>query len=238
MQRPVHFDCKCPPAGDMFPYAVQNPYFRRSHLSPEEFRELVSEFCGDYTAEKVAAAIGRQRNTINSIFKKLRERIADSLEAKSPFTYADLEGRRVGDYNRIKFIRGADAVGALDQMIIGVFRPEMLSSDQMRRLPTVWTEVLPDKDPWTIKFLRVGRYRAVQVFTYEQALRRFDDPTKIGVDDYTDTFFTFFSRRIKAFNGIPPRARYLHLKENEWRFNHRTGNRYDELLKLLAEHPL
>ncbi len=225
----------------MFTYAVQNPYFRRSHTPPDKFRELLEEFCRNYTAAKVAAETGMQRNTINSIFNKIRVRIADSLEAKSPFTHMDLEGRRVGDYNGIKFIRGAGAVGALNPMIIGAFRLEVLSDAELRgRLPKVWTEVLPDIDQWTIKFLRVGKYRVVQVFTYEQALARREhyDRSKIGIDDYQDTFYEFLSRRLKHFNGIPPRTRYLHLKENEWRFNHRDSSRYSALVKLLTERPL
>src|SRR5689334_3466955 len=119
----------------MFTDDMRNPYFYRSHTSAEDFRELLSAFCGTYIAAEVAKKTGRQRNTINSIFNKLRVRIAESLEAESPFSYTDLEGRRVGDYNRIKFIRGADAVGALDQIIIGVFRLEMVTLDQMGRLP-------------------------------------------------------------------------------------------------------
>lgn len=225
----------------MFTYDMRNHYFYGSHTSTEDFRRLLSAFCGNYTAAEVARETGRQRNTINSIFNKLRVRIAESLEAESPFSYTDLEGRRVGDYNRIKFIRGADAVGALDQMIIGVFRPEVVTLDQIRgRLPKVWTEVLPDKDSWTIKFLSVGKYRVVQIFTYEQALgyREIYDLNKIGINDFEDTFYEFFSRRLKHFNGITPRQRYLHLKENEWRFNHRDRSRYSALLKLLAERPL
>lgn len=224
----------------MFTYDMRNHYFYGSHTSTEYFRRLLSAFCGNYTAAEVARETGLQRNTINSIFNRIRVRIAESLEAESPFSYTDLEGRRVGDYNRIKFIRGADAVGALDQMIIGVFRLEVVTLDQMGRLPRVWTEVLPDKDSWTIKFLSVGKYRVVQIFTCEQAIehREYDDINKIGIDDFEDTFYEFFSRRLKYFNGIAPRKRYLHLKENEWRFNHRDRSRYSALLKLLAERPL
>ena len=86
----------------------------------------------------------------------------------------------------------------------------------------------------------MGKYRVVQIFTYEQALahREINDINKLGINDYEDAFGEFFSRSLKYFNGIPARKRYLHLKENEWRFNHRDRSRYSVLLKLLSECPL
>ncbi|HEY0074959.1 MAG TPA: IS1595 family transposase, partial [Abditibacteriaceae bacterium] len=38
--------------------------------------------------------------------------------------------------------------------------------------------------------------------------------------------------------GVPSHTFYLHLKECEWRFNNRNANLYQELLKLLRQHPI
>jgi hypothetical protein len=38
--------------------------------------------------------------------------------------------------------------------------------------------------------------------------------------------------------GIPKHTFYLHVKETEFRFNHRHGNLYRALLKLVREDPL
>lgn len=40
------------------------------------------------------------------------------------------------------------------------------------------------------------------------------------------------------FNGVPGHTFYLHLKETEYRFNHRRDNLYLEILKLLRLKPL
>ncbi len=53
-----------------------------------------------------------------------------------------------------------------------------------------------------------------------------------------ESFWSFSERRLAKFNGIPARTFYLHLKECEWRFNHRRGDRYQALLKLLGDHSL
>ena len=44
--------------------------------------------------------------------------------------------------------------------------------------------------------------------------------------------------RLQKFNGVPAETFYLHLKECEWRFNHRRDNLYLELLRLLRHYPL
>jgi len=41
-----------------------------------------------------------------------------------------------------------------------------------------------------------------------------------------------------VFNGIDKKMFYLHLKETEYHFNHRHGNLYLDLLKLLRNSPL
>ena len=53
-----------------------------------------------------------------------------------------------------------------------------------------------------------------------------------------ESFWSFAKRRLQKFNGVPAHTFYLHLKECEWRFNHRNANLYLELLKLLRQHPI
>ncbi len=53
-----------------------------------------------------------------------------------------------------------------------------------------------------------------------------------------ESFWSFAKRSVIKFNGVPARHFFLHLKESEFRFNHRRGNLYRALLKLLRKHPL
>jgi transposase-like protein len=43
---------------------------------------------------------------------------------------------------------------------------------------------------------------------------------------------------LAQFKGVPRHTFYLHLKESEFRFNHRHQNLYKLLLRILREDPL
>lgn len=165
--------------------------------------------------------------------------MAEVVERESPFTYVDDEGRRRGRYNGVEFIRGAEEVAALNPMIIGVFEPPFFYPSHGRNgLRPVLTEVLPDRKPYTIAPLEAGNYGLSHVFAYDDLLGIFDDEPKVRIDLRTDTFYPFFGRRMNSFYGIPPQTRYLHLKENEWRFNNRFVGWQVQLFILLMDNPL
>jgi transposase-like protein len=44
--------------------------------------------------------------------------------------------------------------------------------------------------------------------------------------------------RMAKFKGLPKHTFHLHLKETEWRYNHRYSNTYRILLTYLRENPL
>ncbi|MBL8510812.1 MAG: transposase, partial [Betaproteobacteria bacterium] len=53
-----------------------------------------------------------------------------------------------------------------------------------------------------------------------------------------ESFWSFAKRRLAKFNGIAKHTFALHLKECEFRFNHRHGDIYRALLQLLRNNPL
>ena len=53
-----------------------------------------------------------------------------------------------------------------------------------------------------------------------------------------ESFWSLAKRRLSKFCGVPKRTFYLHLKETEFRFNHRNNNLYKELLNFLRKDPL
>ena len=53
-----------------------------------------------------------------------------------------------------------------------------------------------------------------------------------------ESFWSYAKRRLQKFNGISVTTFYLHLKETEFRFNHRRDNLYFELLSLLRLNPV
>jgi len=53
-----------------------------------------------------------------------------------------------------------------------------------------------------------------------------------------ESFWSYAKRRLMKFHGVPGSTFYFHLKEGEFRFNHRNENIYLVLLKLLRKNPL
>ncbi len=53
-----------------------------------------------------------------------------------------------------------------------------------------------------------------------------------------ESFWSYAKRRLAKFNGVPKHTFHLHLKECEFRFNHREENLCDTILTLLRENPL
>lgn len=60
----------------------------------------------------------------------------------------------------------------------------------------------------------------------------------IGDVKSCDLFWGFTKGRLMKFNGISKSTLYFHLKECEFRFNHRNENLYKLLLKIMRENPL
>ena len=44
--------------------------------------------------------------------------------------------------------------------------------------------------------------------------------------------------RLAKFKGLPRHTFHLHLKETEWRYNHRHADKYKTLLRYLRQNPL
>ena len=53
-----------------------------------------------------------------------------------------------------------------------------------------------------------------------------------------ESFWSFAKARLHPFKGVPKHTFLLHLKESEFRFNHRYEDLYKLLLKLLRQQPL
>jgi transposase len=217
-----------------------NQFFHRSRMSPNEFIDLVGLFCRDKTATDVARLLRRQRKTVNTIFNRIRLRIAEVLEKESPFSQVADRGRSRGSYNGVEFIRGIEQAAALKPMMIGIFRPACFYWTHSRREMTpVFTEVLPEINLENLNSLLKGDYRLTTVFTYDRLLGGSGYYPENKIDKYTDPFYTFFGSRMISYYGVPPQTRYLHLKENEWKFNNPNAVwRQYRLLNLIIDNPL
>jgi len=99
--------------------ALVNRYFRRSKLSEATFRRLVRCFSLDLTATQTAGMIGLSVRSVNTIFLRMRRKIAAECERQSP-----LEGVLEADesYFGPQRVRGKCGRGAGGKTIVfGLF---------------------------------------------------------------------------------------------------------------------
>ncbi len=64
-----------------------NRYYRRSPISEKKFREIIKHFAPlDLTANRTARLTALTHKTVNQIFLKIRQRLAQDCLRQSPFS--------------------------------------------------------------------------------------------------------------------------------------------------------
>ena len=222
-----------------------NRYYRRSRIAEPKFRLLARHFALDLTASDAAQLTGLSHRTTIAIFGKIRQRIADECERQSPFKDGDVEvDESYFGPHRVRGKRGRGASGKT--IVFGL----------LKRDDKVYTEIVPDCKKITLQAIIRGRV-SVEAVIHSDGWRGYDGLVDVGyakhyrvhhgqnefANDHShingiESFWSYAKRRLQKFNGVPAATFNLHLKECEWRFNHRHDNLYLELLRLLRHHPL
>ena len=150
-------------------------------------------------------------------------------------------------YFAAKRIRGKRGRGAGGKTIVfGI----------LKRGETVYTEIVPNAAKATL--LKVIRgHLDVQSIINTDGWRAYDGLVDVGYEKHfrvhhgnnefargnqhingIESFWSYAKGRLAKFKGVAKHTFYLHLKETEFRFNHRHQNVYKTLLKMLRENPL
>ncbi len=207
---------------------MKNKSAKRSRISEGKVREWVRSFAADLTALQAATPSGLNRNTVNRFYRGLRERILLACEAQCP-----LFGAR-----RVKGKRGAcgKTVG------FGIFERE----------GQVCTEIVPDCSRPTLQGIIRGRVDPSTVINSD-GWRGCNGLVDLGhghfrVDHSRDAFTNdtvhingiegLAKVRLAKFKGLSRHTFHLHLKETEWRFNHRKADKYKTLPRYIRQNPV
>ena len=222
-----------------------NRYYRRSRIAEPKFRLLARHFALDLCAGDAAQLVGLSHRSTITIFGKIRRRIADECERQSPFKDGDVEvDESYFGPHRVRGKRGRGASGKT--IVFGL----------LKRDDKVYTEIVADCKKATLQAIIRGRV-SVEAVIHSDGWRGYDGLVDVGYAKHyrvhhgnnefanelshingIESFWSYAKRRLQKFNGVPAATFNLHLKECEWRFNHRHDNLYLELLRLLRHHPL
>ena len=184
------------------------------------------------------------RNTINGYYNRFRELIFEySLkEQKQEIGEFELDESYFGA-RRIRGKRGRGAAGKTP--VFGllkrngkVFVTVVPNCSREELVPIIQGKILEGStihtDGWkAYDGLILNGYNHYRVFHHENEFARGKSHVN-GIE----SFWGYAKKRLVKFNGIDKKMFYLHLKETEYRFNHRNGNLYLDLLKLLRNNPL
>lgn len=222
----------------------KNRYFRRSKLSEAKLRQILRYFAMDLTATDCAELSGVSLRSINAIYLRLRRRMAEQCEKVSPLG-GELEADE--SYFGPRRVRGLRGRGAGRKTVV---------FGLLKRGDSVYTEIVPDATKRTLQAIIRGKADIASII-HTDRWRGYDGLVDVGFDKHLrvnhgnnefargsvhvngiESFWSYAKRRLVKFNGVARHTFYLHLKETEFRFNHRHSSLYKALLSLLRNHPL
>ena len=227
----------------------KNKYFIRSRISEAKFREIIKLFSADLTASQIAFLTQTNRNTINKILKNIRIRISEVCEKESPFEKGEVEMDE--SYFGARRIRGRKGRGAFGKTIVFGLK---------KRKGNVYTQVIRNCSKTEILPLinaKIGK----KTIVFTDGFKTYDSLVDLGYKKHyrvhhgknefakkqkriknhingIENFWGIAKVRLYKFRGMDKKTFYLHLKECEFRFNHRQENLYLLLLKIIRNKPL
>ncbi|MCY4127637.1 MAG: IS1595 family transposase [Gammaproteobacteria bacterium] len=227
----------------------KNRYFIRSRITEKKFREIIKLFSADLTAQQIALFSGVSRNCVNRVIKQVRIRMSEECEKESPFEKGEIEMDE--SYFGARRVRGKRGRGAFGKTIVFGLK---------KRKGNVYTQVIKNCSKTQILPLISSKIsKKVRVFT--DGFRTYDGLVDMGYKKHyrvhhgknefakkekrvknhingIENFWGIAKVRLYKFRGMDKRTFYLHLKECEFRFNHRQDNLYLLLLKMCRNNPL
>ena len=222
----------------------KNKYINRTKVSERKTREILKLFSADLTATQIANLSSVNRNTINRFLTGIRHRICESCQKEF-----SLEGQIEVDESwfgakRKKGKRGRGAYGKT--IVFGLFK----------RNGKVYTEIVPDCSKDTLQAIIRGKV-SLESIIHSDGWRGYNGLVDLGykkhfrvqhsADEFVngqshingiEGFWGLAKSRLVRFKGMHKSTFLLHLKECEFRFNHRHESIYKLLLEMLRDNPL
>jgi transposase-like protein len=222
----------------------KNRYYQHSKISEAKFRQLLRLFALDLTASDASRLCALSVRSVNDIYQHIRVRLAQYCSIQSPFN-GELEADE--SYFGPRRVRGKRGRGAGGKTIV---------FGLLKRGDSVYTEIVPNACKATLQAIIRGKVDPNSII-HTDGWRGYDGLVDIGLQKHfrvnhgnnefvrgtnhvngIESFWSYAKHRLTQFHGIRNDKFEPHLKETEFRFNHRRQNLYKALLQLFRNHPL
>jgi transposase len=221
-----------------------NKYCRSAKISEAKFRQILRCFGEDLTASSTARMTGVSVRSVNDMFLKIRRRLVTICEADAPLGVTiEIDESYFGPHR----VKGKGGRGAGEKTIVfGI----------LKRGDRVWTQIVPNAKKRALQRLIRGRVSLDSVI-HTDGWVGYDGLVDVGYAKHfrvrhsenqfahrsnhingIESFWGFAKHRLAQFKGVPKHTFFLHLKETEFRFNHRHEDPYKLILRILREDPL
>jgi transposase len=224
---------------------MKDKHMNRSHISERSFRQIIQLFAVDLPAAQISEIIKISRPTINAILSRIRERIAKLSEQESFFTSGEIEIDE--SYFGARRVRGKRGRGAYGKTKVFCMK---------KRGDKVYTQIVKNCSASELVPI-IKKLAPDDSVIYSDEWKAYDGLVNLGYDKHyrvkhsedvfsngkahinrIESFWGIAKTRLVKFRGIRADQFYLHLKETEFRFNHRQENLYLLLLKEFRTNPL
>lgn len=224
-------------------YINKNRYLKNTKLSEYKFKQIIKEFCLDTSASKASIRLKINRNTVNRIYSTLRKLIFIETQ-KTSILSGEVEVDE--SYFGPRRVRGKRGRGASHKIpVIGllkrngkVYTKIVKKCDHRQLMPVIKGKILEGSTVYTDGWksydgLVLNGYKHYRIFHSKDEFARGKNHIN-GIE----SFWSYTKRRLAKFNGISKDKFLLHLKESEFRFNHKNKNLYKLLLENFRQNPL
>ena len=223
---------------------MKNRYCKRSKISETKFRLILKYFAEDFVVADIATLTNVSRPAVTRIVEKIRQRMLLWLEKEQPFSGEVEVDESYFGAKRIRGKRGRGARGKIP--VIGVLKrggkvytKVVKNCSREQILPILKGKILDESTVYTDGWKSYDGLIDLKNFKHYRVYHSKDEFVR-GKSHINgiESFWSFVKRRMRKQNGVRKDKFLLHLKESEWRWNHRNDDIYQILFKKLRKNPL
>lgn len=227
---------------DLKTLGMKNRYLKNARIPEKKVRELLNLFCEDLTATQIANVSGISRITVNAYLKLIRTQIAQYCEEHNPYGHYF----RQFSFLPKRSLTDVEVEHIAENQFYGLFRSEQsIYTKQILNIDNNWLnnwvrgKTIVERSVLEANGLHI--YEAVVDFGRTKLHRVNLPPAAIkgkSKIDEIDLFWGLLKSRIVKFRGLNTGTVYLHVKESEFRYNHRHGDLFNIVHALIQKRPL
>ena len=223
---------------------MKNKYLKGARISERKFREVLRYFAHDLPVLTAAKLCGLNYRTVHRLCELLRQRVVAQAVQESPPLGGEVEiDESYFGPRRVRGKRGRGAGGKIP--VIGlhkrgekVYLSVVKNCSRQELMPIITGRVLEGADIYTDGWkaydgLVLKGYEHHRIHHHQNQFARGKNHVN-GIE----SFWSYAKFRFLKLRGVRKDRFLLHLKECEWRFNHRRAKLYPFLLSILRQKPL